>query len=117
MAGISRNKMQKVLAINGMADHVHILLGIKPTVSLSDLVRDIKSNSSRFINEKRWVKGKFEWQNGFGAFTYSHSQIGRIMKYIRNQEHHHQKRSFREEYVDFLSRFEIDFKNEFLFED
>jgi putative transposase len=117
ITGIVTNKEQKLIAINGMPDHVHILLGLKPTVTLSDLVRDIKANSSRFINEKRWMKGKFEWQNGFGAFSCGHSQLDTVIQYIRNQEEHHRSKTFREEYVEFLDRYAVDYKPEFLPED
>src|SRR5690606_10556679 len=89
VTGIITNKGQKLIAINGMPDHIHILIGLKPDKSLSDLVRDIKANSSRFINEKGWINGKFEWQTGFGAFSYSHSQLANVIHYIENQENYH----------------------------
>ena len=85
-------------------------------MALSDLVRDIKNNSSKFINEQGWVKGKFSWQEGYGAFSYAHSQIEQVYQYILNQEQHHSKRSFKEEYLDFLAKFEIDHKTEYLFD-
>jgi putative transposase len=111
------NKEQKLIAINGMPDHIHILLGLKPTMALSDLIRDIKANSSRFINDNHWMAGRFEWQHGFGAFSYSHSQLDTIVQYIKNQEEHHRTKTFREEYTEFLNRYAIDFKPEYLFED
>ncbi|WP_418264398.1 IS200/IS605 family transposase [Flavobacterium faecale] len=117
ITGIVTNEGQKLIAINGMPDHVHILIGLKPNKSLSDLVRSIKANSSRFINEKKWINSKFEWQTGFGAFSYNHSQLTNVINYIQNQEEHHKKKTFKEEYVDFLKAFDIDFKNEFIFED
>ncbi|WP_289663927.1 IS200/IS605 family transposase [Flavobacterium panacagri] len=117
ITGIVTNQKQKLIAINGMPDHIHILVGIKPNISLSDLVRDIKSCSSKFINEQKWINGKFEWQNGFGAFSYGHSQLTNAIKYIENQEEHHKTKTFREEYIAFLKLFNIDFKNEYLFED
>ncbi|MBP7262117.1 MAG: transposase, partial [Bacteroidia bacterium] len=89
---------------------------LKPSMALSDLVRDIKNNSSKFINEQGWVKGKFSWQEGYGAFSYAHSQIEQVYQYILNQEQHHSKRSFKEEYLDFLAKFEIDHKTEYLFD-
>ena len=116
ITGIVSNEKQKLLAINGMPDHVHILLGVKPTIAVSDLVRDIKANSSRFINEKKWVAGKFEWQNGFGAFTYGHSQLGTIISYIDNQEEHHKKKTFKDEYIDFLKKFNVAYDGQFLFD-
>lgn len=117
ITGIITNHKQKLIVINGMPDHIHILVGIKPDMSLSDLVRDIKSNSSKFINEQKWINGKFEWQTGFGAFSYGHSQLANVIKYIENQEEHHKTKTFREEYIAFLKLFNIDFKNEYLFED
>ena len=94
-----------LIAINGMPDHIHILIGLKPNKALSDLVRDIKANSSRFINEKGWLNGKFEWQTGFGAFSYSHSQLTNVIHYIQNQEEHHRTKTFKEEYIEFLKLF------------
>lgn len=117
ITGIVTNKKQKLIAINGMPDHIHVLLGIKPDCNLSDLVRDIKANSSRFINEKRWVPGKFEWQQGFGAFTVGHSQLDIVIAYILNQEDHHKTRSFKEEYIEFLERYEIDYRPEYVFQE
>lgn len=117
ITGIITNKKQKLIAINGMPDHIHILVGIKPDTSLSDLVRDIKSNSSKFVNEQKWINGKFEWQTGFGAFSYGHSQLSHVIKYIENQEEHHKTKTFKEEYIAFLKLFNIDFKNEYLFEE
>lgn len=117
ITGIITNQKQKLIAINGMPDHIHILVGIKPNVSISDLVRDIKSSSSKFINEQKWINGKFEWQSGFGAFSYGHSQLTNVIKYIENQEEHHKTKTFKEEYIAFLKIFNIDFKNEYLFDD
>jgi putative transposase len=117
ITGIITNHKQKLIAINGMPDHIHILVGIKPDISLSDLVRDIKSSSSKFINEQKWINGKFEWQTGFGAFSYGHSQLSNVIKYIENQEEHHKTKTFGEEYIEFLKLFNIDFRNEYLFEE
>jgi putative transposase len=94
ITGIIRNKKQKLIVINSMPDHVHILVGMRPDLALSDLVRDIKANSSKFINEKRWVMGRFRWQEGFGAFSYAHSQLDAVVNYIRNQEKHHAVKPF-----------------------
>jgi putative transposase len=115
ITGIVTNKGQKLIAINGMPDHIHILIGLKPDMSISDLVRDIKSNSSKFINDKKWINGKFEWQTGFGAFSYSHSQLANVIHYIQRQEEHHKTKTFKEEYIEFLKLFNIDFKDEYLF--
>ena len=116
ITGIVQNKGQKLIAINSMPDHVHIFIGMKPTVALSDLVRDIKNNSSSFINEKRWVRGKFNWQKGFGAFSYGHSQIDVVVKYIQNQEKHHKQKTFREEYLEMLQKFAVEYDDKYLFE-
>ena len=97
ISGIIRNKEQKLIAINGMPDHIHILIGMKPTCSLSDLVREIKKSSNEFIKEKAFVKGKFNWQEGYGAFSYSHSSIDNVIAYIKNQNEHHIKKSFKDE--------------------
>ncbi len=117
ITGIVTNEEQKLIAINGMPDHIHILIGLKPNKALSDLVRDIKSNSSRFINDRRWINGKFEWQKGFGAFSYSHSQLTNVIHYIQNQEEHHKTKTFKEEYIKFLKLFNVDYTNEYLFDD
>jgi REP element-mobilizing transposase RayT len=100
-----------------MPDHIHILIGTKPDCNLSDLVRDIKANSSRYINENKWVKGKFEWQQGFAAFTVGYSQVETVKQYIINQEEHHKANSFRKEYIDFLNQHDVEFKTEYLFEE
>ena len=116
VTGIVKNKSQKMLAINGMPDHIHILIGMKPSCCLSDLVREIKKSSNSFVKEKEFSKYKFEWQEGFGAFSYSHSSLDNVIGYIKNQKEHHKKRSFKEEYIDFLEKFQIEFKDEYLFE-
>jgi putative transposase len=116
IGGIIRNKGQKLIAINSMPDHIHIFFGIKPSIAVSDLVRDIKNNSTNFINEKKFVIGKFSWQEGYGAFSYSHSQINSVYQYIINQKEHHKKKSFREEYLELLRKFEIDFSEKYLFD-
>ena len=116
ITGICTNQKQKLIAINGVADHVHLFIGIKPTIAIADLVRDIKANSSKFINEKRWVKGKFSWQEGYGVFSYSHSQLDSVIKYIENQEIHHAKKTFKEEYIEFLTKFSIEYNEKYLFE-
>ncbi len=117
ITGIVKNKGQKLIRINGMPDHLHLLIGIKPDLALSALVRDIKSNSSRFINDKKWINGKFEWQQGFGAFSLSHSQLTAAIKYIDNQKEHHKKSTFREEYENFLKKYELEYKSQYLFDE
>lgn len=108
ISGIIKGKNQKAIIVNGMADHVHALVGLKPAMPISDLIRDIKNNSTNFINKKKFLKGKFEWQEGYGAFSYSHSQMNHVYQYIANQEEHHRKKTFKEEYFDFLEKFEIE---------
>lgn len=116
ICGIILNKKCKPLALYCNPDHTHIFLGLHPAISVSDITRDIKANSSRFINEKKWIKGKFFWQDGFGAFTYSKSHIDSVVKYILNQNEHHKKRTFKEEYIYLLKKFEINYDEKFLFE-
>lgn len=115
IAGIVERRNQKLLAIFAMPDHVHILVGLDANISISDLVRDVKAGSSKFITDKGWVK-KFNWQFGFGAFSYSKSQVDRVVKYILNQEEHHRKRTFKEEYLELLEKFEIEYDDRYLFE-
>jgi REP element-mobilizing transposase RayT len=116
IAGIVRKKGQKLLAINGVPDHVHILVGFKPSCCLSDLVREIKKSSNEFIKHRGFVKGNFQWQEGFGAFSYSHASLDRVIAYIQRQKQHHQTQSFQQEYLDFLRRFQIDYNDEHLFD-
>ena len=116
ISGIVKGKNQKPVIVNGVADHVHVFVGLKPAMNISDLVRDIKNNSSNFINEQQFLKGKFSWQEGYGVFSYAHSQIANVYQYIANQEEHHRKKTFKEEYIDFLQKFEIEYNEKFLFE-
>lgn len=116
ITGIVQDRNHKMLSINCMPDHTHIFIGMKPTQSISDLMRDIKTNSSTFITNKKFVKGKFNWQEGYGAFSYSHSHIDMVAKYVRNQEEHHRTKTFREEYLSFLKKFEIEYDVKYLFE-
>lgn len=105
------------MIINGMPDHLHLLIGLKPDCTLSDLMRDIKANSSKWINERRFVAGKFEWQSGFGAFSVSQSQIDRVVDYIKKQEEHHKRKTFREEYLQLLEAYKIEYDLKYIFED
>lgn len=116
ISGIIKAKEQKPIIVNGVADHIHCFIGLKPSMAISDIVRDIKNNSSKFINDKNFIKGKFQWQEGYGAFSYSHSQIEQVYNYILNQEEHHKTKTFKEEYIGFLNKFEIEHKPEYLFE-
>ena len=115
-SGIVKKRGQKLIAINGMPDHVHVFVGMTSTIAISDLVRDIKAGSSGFINGKKWFRGRFNWQDGFGAFSYSHSQIDQVVKYIQNQEEHHRKSSFKEEYLELLRAFAVEYDEQYLFE-
>jgi putative transposase len=116
ITGIVRNKEQKMLAINGMPDHIHFLIGMRPSCCLSDLVREIKKSSNDFIKEKNFTPFNFQWQVGYGAFSYSHSALDDVVGYINRQKEHHKKRPFREEYMEMLRKFNVDFKDEYLFE-
>ncbi len=116
IAGIIKGKNQKPIIVNGVGDHVHVFVGLRPSMSVSDLVRDIKNNSSNFINSRKFVKDKFAWQEGFGAFTYGQSQIDSVFKYISNQEAHHQKKTFKEEYIDMLEKFQVKYDEKYLFD-
>ena len=117
IAGIIKNHNHKLLAINGMSDHIHIFIGMRPTQSLSDLLQDIKGNSSKWINEKKFLKVNFEWQEGYGAFSYSKSQVNNVINYIKNQEQHHSVKTFREEYLEFLKLFEVDHDERYIFKE
>lgn len=116
IAGIIKGKKQKPIIVNGMPDHIHAFIGLRPSMTIADLVRDIKNNSTNFINNHTWVKGKFSWQEGYGAFSYSHSHIGSVYNYIKNQEQHHKKRTFKEEYLELLKKFEIEYNEKYLFD-
>jgi putative transposase len=117
ITGIIQNNKHKLIAINGPVNHVHILVGYKPHQLIPDLLQDIKGDSSKWINQKGFIRGKFQWQEGYGAFSYSHSQIDSVVKYICNQEAHHKKKSFREEYAELLKRFEIPFDDKYVLQD
>jgi len=116
ITGIVTKKDQKLMQINGMSDHVHLLIGTKPNCNLSDLIRDIKSSSSKWVNQNKFNPSKFGWQVGFGAFTVSHSFVSKTATYIENQETHHARKSFSEEYIDFLEAHNIDYSTDYTFE-
>ena len=116
ICGIISNNKSKPLAIYCNPDHTHVLIGLHPGFSISDMARDIKANSSKWINENRLVVGKFNWQEGYGAFSYAKSQIDVVVKYILNQPEHHKKRGFREEYLSMLQKAEIEYEEKYLFE-
>jgi REP element-mobilizing transposase RayT len=116
MSGIITNLKHKSMIINGTSNHVHILFGLNPSVSVSDTVHDIKRSSSLFINNEKLCPFRFSWQEGYAGFTYSRSQIADVYYYIENQESHHKKRTFREEYIDILTKNEIEFDQQFIFD-
>ena len=115
ITGIIQNHGHKVLAIDGMPDHTHVFFGMRPTQSLSDLMQDIKGDSSKWINNKGFIHGRFSWQEGYGAFSYSKSQVDRVIDYIRKQEVHHRERTFTEEYLDFLEEFQVPNDERYIF--
>ncbi len=117
ITGIIQNKKHKLISINGIQNHIHILIGLNPAEALADLIKEIKRCSTNFINERKWARGKFSWQNGYGGFSYSHSHLDKVINYIKNQEEHHKQKTFREEYVEFLKNYEIEYDEKFLFED
>jgi putative transposase len=116
ITGIIKQHNQKSIAINGMPDHIHILLGMKPSCCLADLVREIKKSTNQYIKENGLIKNKFRWQDGYGAFSYSHSTLNKVIDYIIDQKEHHKLRTFKEEYFEILKKFEVEHKNEYLFE-
>jgi REP element-mobilizing transposase RayT len=107
----------KTIIVNGVEDHVHCFFGLKPSVSISELMKTVKAKSSKYINDNQLTKSRFEWQEGYGAFSYGHSQINSVYKYIVNQEKHHKKQTFKEEYLEFLDKFEVPFDERYIFED
>jgi REP element-mobilizing transposase RayT len=117
ITGIVQAYNHKVLAINGMPNHLHVFFGMRPTQTLSDLMQDIKGSSSKWINDNKFVKGRFEWQQGYGAFSYSKSQTNDVVAYIQNQEEHHRKRTFLEEYKALLEKFEIAYDDRYIFKE
>ena len=115
ITGIVQLHSHKLIAINSMPDHVHVFIGMRPTQSVSDLMQDVKGSSSKWINDKNLTVKHFEWQEGYGAFSYSKSHIKNVIEYIENQEQHHRVKTFREEYIDFLEKFEIDYDERYIF--
>ena len=116
ITGIIQNEGHKMLAINGTHNHVHLFFGMKPNQSVSKIIQVVKSNSSKWIVEKRFIKSKFSWQEGFGAFSYGHSQLTDVIAYVKNQKEHHKKQSFRDEYLLFLKKFHIEYDEKYLFD-
>ncbi len=116
ISGVVKHKGQKMIAINGMPDHIHFLIGMRPSCCLSDLIREIKKSSNEYINENKLSHFKFQWQEGFGAFSYGHSSLDHVIAYIHNQKEHHKKKTFKTEYKEILESFQLDYKDEFLFD-
>ena len=116
ISGIITAMNHKSIIVNGVSDHVHILIGLNPSISISDTVHGIKRSSSLFINKEKLCIGKFAWQEGYGGFTYSRSQLENVYNYIQNQEKHHEKSTFKAEYIQFLKNYAIDFEERFLFD-
>ena len=117
ITGIIQQYKHKMIIINGMPDHLHIVIGMRPTQSLSDLMQDIKSSSSKWINDNELVRGKFRWQSGFGGFSYSKSQLPALINYVKNQKAHHSKKSFLQEYLEILEKSGVDFDPRYIFHD
>jgi putative transposase len=115
LTGIVQNHDHKMLIVNGMPDHLHLVIGMRPVQSLSNLMQIVKKDSSKWINDNQFVKGKFSWQEGYGAFSYSKSQLPRLINYVENQKSHHAKKTFLKEYVEFLDKFEVAYEDRYLF--
>ncbi len=117
IAGIIHNKNQKLIIVNGIANHIHLLVNTKPDCCISDLIRDIKSNTTKFINENNWAMGKFKWQSGSGVFSVSQSQLDIVANYIIKQEEHHKTRLFKDEFIEFLEAYKIEYNEKYLFDE
>jgi putative transposase len=115
ITGIVQNRGNKLIQIGGVADHIHLFVGLKPAESIAELMKWVKGDSSEWINDKKFLKHKFQWQTGYGAFSYGHSQIDAVCKYIQNQEEHHRKKTFMEEYLDFLEKFNVPYDERYIF--
>jgi len=116
ITALVQNRKAKMLAVNCMPDHTHLFVGFKPTILISDFVKEIKIESNGFVNSKNWVRGKFNWQEGYGVFSYSHSHIDAVVKYVLNQEEHHQQKTFKQEYLQMLNKAEIPYEERYLFD-
>ena len=115
ITGIVQRNNHKILSVNGMPDHIHVLFGLRPSQSIADLMQDVKGSSSKWINDKKFIQGKFSWQEGYGAFSYSKSEVPAIIQYIMEQTDHHKRKTFSEEYYDMLKEFEVDFDTRYIF--
>ena len=114
--GVVRDKGQKLIAINGMPDHLHLFIGFKPNMAIADLVREVKTSTTKFINNNRFLPGRFAWQDGYGCFTYAHSQVDAVAQYVMNQKQHHRTKTFKEEYGALLHKFEVAYDDRYVFE-
>ena len=117
ITGIVQNNRHKLIAVNGMPDHLHLFIGYSPHQLISNLLKDVKGYSSKWINKKRFVRGKFTWQEGYGVFSYSKSHINAVVKYIEDQEQHHRRKTFREEYIQLLNQFTVNYDKRYLLKD
>lgn len=117
ITGIIQTNKHKMIIINGMPDHLHIVIGMRPTQSVSDLMQDIKANSSKWINDNKFVRGKFQWQESYGAFSYNKSALPKLIEYVKNQKIHHQQKTFAQEYKEFLDLFEVEYDEKYIFKD
>ena len=113
---INETKCKNII-VNGVEDHVHCLIGLKPVISVSELMKTVKAKSSKYINDHRLTRERFEWQEGYGAFSYSQSSVDKVYKYIKNQEAHHKKQTFRDEYLDFLKKFKVEYDEQYIFQE
>jgi putative transposase len=116
ITSLVQHRSNKMLAVNCMPDHIHLFVGFRPSILISDFVKEIKVESNDFINQKNWTKDKFKWQEGYGVFSYSHSHIENVVRYVMNQEEHHQRKTFQQEYLHMLLKSEIAFEEQYLFE-
>ncbi len=107
----------KTIIVNGVEDHMHCFIGLKPVVSISELMKTVKAKSSKYINDHQLTRERFEWQEGYGVFSYSQSQVDQVYKYIESQEEHHKKQTFKEEYLEFLKHFKIEYDEQYIFQD
>lgn len=114
--GIVEKRKSILLAINNVPDHMHLLVSVTPNYTIAKFIQEIKAGSSKYINDQKWIRGKFQWQTGYGAFSYSKSHLDHVIEYIKNQQQHHEKRTFREEFLDFLDKFRIEYNDKYLFE-
>ena len=117
ITGIAQNNGHKLLAINSMPDHLHMFVGLNPNQSISEMLKLVKGDSSEFVNKEKFTNGKFYWQDGYGAFSNSRSQIDSVIKYILNQKHHHSKKTFREEYLEMLRDYKVEYNEKYIFTD